>query len=296
MRMLLTIAILLGTVAIALGNTPAAEPDWQIIQRLFQLDRTLPHTGQGEGPLREQREYLFDQFANMDAAVFRNGLTFVLQKYPPPEDTASLPAYQQDMGYKLRVLFEYYPLAARERSDFEALVDLIYHGRQPDVLRVFLVRHLGPGLEPPSTFGTYMQSHALKDQEAFDKRLRELVQLPQESAPVQVAAIDALLARTEAGYATLLAHDGLAASRPAADNVIHIRQFIDNPEAIALSQRTQQLIKEKGVQIGTWAESLRSLADNQQRHGAVREKAKEALAVILANYPIPNREKLQPKS
>ena len=247
MRIALTLSLVLGGLATIVHSAPAAEPDWQIIQQLFQLDRILPPAGQEESPVFEPHEYLFERFANMDAAVFRNGLTFVLQKYPPPQDPADLSTYQQDMQYKLRVIFEYYPLAARERDDFDTLVDLIYHGREPDVLRVFLIRQLGPGLEPLSTFGTYMQSHALKDQEAFDKRLRELVQLPQDSAPVQVAAIDALLARTDEYYTALLARDALAAARPEAAPTLHIRQFIDNPKATQLSKRTQQLLDQKNA-------------------------------------------------
>jgi hypothetical protein len=275
-------------------SAPAAHPVWKTIEAIFRADRTVPQSRHVEGGQAHSEEhiFLFEAFADLESKDFLNGLTFVLSKYPVPTNTDALPAYQRSMDHKLRMLFEYYPLAARSPEDFTALLDLIYDARNAEVLRVFLLRHTAMDLEPQSTFGAYMQGHLEEADEEFEKKLKERIQLPQESAAVQCAMMDVLLVRIDHDYASLLAHDALATDHAAKGTPNHVRQFITKPNAIPLSRRTQILLARKNEAVGLWAKTLRAIANNGKRDPAVRARAREVLDVVLLDYPISNRDKL----
>ncbi|MCF6286283.1 MAG: hypothetical protein L3K26_14000 [Candidatus Hydrogenedentes bacterium] len=276
-------------------SASAAHPVWKTIEAIFRTDRAVPQSRHGEGGQNhpEEHTFLFDSFADLESKDFLNGLAFVLSKYPPPASPDALPAYRRSMDHKLRMLFEYYPLAARSPEDFTALLDLIYDAGNAAILRVFLLRHATTGLEPQSTFGNYMQGHLEHDGEAFVKKLIEVIQLPQESKAVQLAAMDVLLARTEHEYAALLASDALLINRSDKETPVHVRQFITKPDALPVSRRTQILLQRKNEAVGAWAKTLKAIADNGQRDPALRAKAREVLDVVLADYPIANRDEIQ---
>ncbi len=285
---------LVALLFVGVWDAPGAEvvpPAWEPMESLFRADSAPPppFSVDDGAPHPVEHHYLFEQFADLDCADFLRGLSYLIHKYQPPEDPGALPAYTRAMNYRLRVLFEYYPLAARGPDDFTALMTLISDGRSAETLRVFLLRQAAPGLEAPTTFGGYLQGHLSKGKGAFDKQLRELTLLPRESTRVQVTALDVLLARATSEYAMLLQRDPMG-KRPGDDGApVSIRDFVANPEAAPLSRRTKLLLERKNEEVGKWAASLQALATNGQRDGAVREKATEVLGVILRDFPIPNR-------
>lgn len=274
---------------------PAETPDpWRAMESLFQATQIAPEstTRQTGKVYAEPKNYLFETYAALEPSDFRTGLVYVLDKYPAPSDPALLPAYERDLDYKLRVIFEYYPLSARGYDDFNALLDLLFQRKSSDILRVFLILQCAPDTGPRTTFGTYMQGHLAIAGESFDERLNELVQMPQESVPVQRAALDTLLARANFTYASLLSTDPVALSRVATDAPLHVRQLIDAPDAIPLSQRTKLLLERQNTAMSAWAKILKNLAESNNRDHRLREKAGAVLDSVLRDFPLADRDSL----
>jgi len=261
----------------------------ELLDALLEAAEVPPPRYPGGGPPHpDARGLRFEDRARHSAEELRAAAAHVAESNPAPEDPAGRATWEREATYKLRVIFAQYPLAARDRDDAQALLDLAGRYRSPEVLRVFLIRHAAPGVEPPSTFGNWLQGHVALDGGGHVRRLKELVQLPGESVPVQLAALDALLAHTGRAYAALLAR-GLASP---SGEVFQARQLIGQPDAIPLSRETRLLLEQLNGETGRWARSLQALSANTRRDEALRAKAGEILAALLRDYPLDGREQL----
>lgn len=266
-----------------------AEEDalWQAAARLLHTVSPPSPTP----PVAVGQPYQFESFSQGTAADLRRAISLLFEKQPP-DATVDEQTDDNRITGALERLFEYYPLVARAPQDYEALRNWIFDPGQPPALRNFLLERAAPGMTPPSAFAHYFQGHLTFDDGTFEKRLLELIQLPQESKPVQRTAMDAQLARARAGYRQLLARDPQVAQRMAEGDAVTARQLIDNPEAITMTRRTALLLERHSAAVGKWAYSLKGTADNPQRDASVRAKARETLEAVLGEFPIPNRDTL----
>ena len=268
-------------------STFADESPGRILDRLLALERATPTLPAPDGDaLTTAHAYLFEELQALDAQDFLDAITHLTKNYPPPRDNTRRPAYEAGMTQRLRLLLEYYPLAARQARDTERLLDMACDMGVPPWVRVYIIRQAGPGLEAMSAFGNYLQGYLNLAGDSFEVRLRELVQMPQENRAVQCAALDTLLARVEADYAALLARDGQAAQYVAEHGAVHARMLRTSGDAIPLTNRTKLLLETQNESVGKWARSLRELGDNAQRDATVRGKARAVLDVLEHDYPI----------
>ncbi len=282
-------------VLILAAPASAAQEDatlWKAAEALLQADTQRPPVTPQDPPVAVGHPYLFESFSQWDPEALRRAVQLFLGQQPPPADTDGQEAHSRELAAGLQKLLEYYPLTARTHGDFEAVRNWVFDPGQPPALRILLLQHAAPGLAPPSAFGAYFQGHLSYDDGTFEKRLLELIQLPQESKPVQRVAMDTQLARAREGYRRLLARDPQVVRDQGTGPVPTVAQLIDDPKAIPMTGRTTLLLERHNAAVGKWAASLKGTADNPQREASVRAKAQATLETVLREFPIPNREAL----
>lgn len=284
---------LLATVIVALPVS-ATEDDaiWTAAEQLLLADVQAPMVPSPSPRLSGAHPYFYESFTQWSPEALRRAVALWVERTTPPTDPADQDAYSQELQQGIQKLLEYYPLVARTQGDFEQVRNWVFDPGQPAPLRIYLLEQATPDTKPRSGFAAYYQGHLRFDEGTFENRLLELIQLPQESKPVQRAAMETQLARAREGYRLLLTRDPLIAQSAANGPAVSPRPLIEDPKAIAMTPRTALLLTRHSEAVGRWARSLKGTADNPQREASVRAKARETLEAVLREFPIPNRDML----
>lgn len=229
--------ILMLATAIAALPVSATEDDaiWNAAELLLQADAQAPLVPSPTHPLSVEHNYRYESFSQWSPEALRRAVTLLVERSTPPTDPAGHDAYARDLKQGIQKLLEYYPLAARTHGDFEQVRNWVFDPGQPAPLRIFLLEQATPDTTPTSAFAAYFQGHLSFDEGTFEKRLLELIQLPQESKPVQCAAMDTQLARAREGYRLLLAQDPQVAQEAANGSAVSPQRLIEDPKSIACS-------------------------------------------------------------
>ncbi len=285
--------LLLATAIVALPVS-ATEDDaiWNAAEQLLLADVQPPVAPSPVQRLSVEHPYRYESFSEWSPEALRRAVALFVERTTPPTDPTGQDAYSRELQQGLRKLLEYYPLVARTQGDFEQVRNWVFDPGRPAPLRVYLLEQATPNSTPTSAFAAYFQGHLNFDDGTFEKRLLELIQLPQESKPVQCAAMETQLARAREGYRLLLTRDPQIAQHGENGAAVSPQQLIEDPKAIAMTRRTALLLARHSEAVGRWARSLKGTADNPQREASVRAKARETLEAVLREFPIPNRDTL----
>jgi len=270
----------------------------EIVERLLTADKQTPSLYQPDPatPYAVAREFTFDDLLTVQPERLLQGVEYVLVKYGPPTEAEAQAAYIRSMNERLNALFEYYPLLARTPDDLDRLLRVIDDGRQPPVLRNFLMRRCVPGLAGRSAFGEYLQG-MLQGDEEFDGRLSRIIENPTELPEVQAVAVEALGASIAAFYAHALAADPLVRDSVKQGNPAPSVQMLKtSPDTVPLSRRTQLILERKHTDVGRVAEMLAVVGADPNRDSMLRRTADALVQVMVRDYPIPNEAALLEKT